>query len=100
MVAGKMTIDVCENDARNAWRQTPMRLLGDIISELWSVDALHDEEAHDAAVVVEVERALLAHTLEHIERTPWRLLHAQLEELRAHCPFWRAPPSKQPLENI
>ena len=25
---------------------------------------------------------------------------AQLEELRAHCPLWRAPPSKQPLKYI
>eukprot|EP00966_Prymnesium_polylepis_P186510 4323408-Prymnesium_polylepis.1 len=72
------------------------RNLLEVVQRL-AVDALHDEEAYDARVVVDVEAARLAHRLEHPDATARRLHRAQLQQLRAHRLVRRALPAQQPL---
>ena len=61
-------------------------------------DLLHHEQPHDAAVVVNVEAAQLAHSLEHILRASRSALRAQLEQSRAHNLRGRAPLPHQLLK--
>eukprot|EP00964_Phaeocystis_antarctica_P068889 scaffold41762_cov69-Phaeocystis_antarctica.AAC.2 len=68
------------------------------LAQLLRLHALHDEETHDPSVVVDLEPAVVRHLLEHPQRLPRRLRHAELQQTDAHLRVRRALPPHQLLK--
>ena len=62
--------------------------------QLLHVDALHNVQPHDPGVVVHLQPAVVGHLLQHPERLPRRLRHAELQQPGAYLRVWRALPAR------